>query len=156
MIEIVMRDDVHEYEAKAFWGHTKREVLSAVAAVAAAAGTVFLLKDLLPIHILAYVLIVEGAIVGIVGVKRFEGGLTFEQYVSSTFAEFCIPKRLGIETDVWALGLDNKLKEVLSDRTVEGREEASCEREQLAAERAERERRSAQGSRKAGKRLPRV
>lgn len=129
MIEIILRDDINEYEPKAFFGFTKRTILFAVLSVGLAAATFFLLTSFgLAIVLVGYFIIVEGLIMGIIGLGKFSG-LPLEKYLAIAMGEFFIPKELSIKT-VHVVGANEKrLKEVRRERTKEDKQKNRIEHE---------------------------
>lgn len=94
MIEIILRQDIDQYEPRSFLGRTKREVLTLLCVGVLCLATCLALTALgLPIAATGWVLIVEGFVGAFIGLARF-GGQTATSYAARRFREFCLPTHL--------------------------------------------------------------
>lgn len=94
MIEIILRQDIDQYEPRSFLGRTKREIVTLLVVGVACIATCLALTALgLPIAATGWVLLVEGFAGAFIGLARF-GGQTATSYAARRFREFCLPTHL--------------------------------------------------------------
>ena len=116
MIEIVLREDIESYEPSAFFGMTRRQLVMLLIGIVFVGGTATCgVLVGVPVPHLGWVLIVEGLLIGFIGIKRF-GKLPAEKYVAIAFEEFCLPKHLAITTPVVIGAMDRKESEIHAKR----------------------------------------
>ena len=74
MIEIILREDIDQYEPRSFLGRTKREILTLLVVGVLCIVTFLALSSLgLPIAVIGWALLVEGFAGAFVGLARFSG-----------------------------------------------------------------------------------
>ena len=94
MIEIILREDIDQYEPRSFLGRTKREILTLFVVGVLCIVTFLALSSLgLPIAVIGWALLVEGFAGAFVGLARFSGQ-TATSYAWRRFREFCLPTHL--------------------------------------------------------------
>lgn len=116
MIEIILRDDIDNYEPSAFFGMTRRQLVMLLIGVVLVGGTTGIGIALgVSVPHLGWVLIVEGILIGYIGIKKF-GKLPVEKYAVIAFEEFCLPKRMSIETPLVKGSFDKREEELRAKR----------------------------------------
>lgn len=112
MIEIILRDDINDYEPKAFFGQTKRSVCVAVLLLCIAGATAAVLSIFhMPLVLIGYFIVIEGIVIGIAGLGKFSGQ-HLEKFLSIAMDEFFVPSELEYVQSHITTSSEKKLKEI--------------------------------------------
>lgn len=112
MIEIILRDDINDYEPKAFFGQTKRSVCVCVLLLCIAGATAGVLSIFhMPLALIGYFIVIEGIVIGIAGLGKFSGQ-HLEKFLSIALDEFFVPSELSLEQSHVTTSNEKKLKEL--------------------------------------------
>lgn len=128
-VEIILRDDITDFEPKPMFGFSYRQIVTIAIIVVAGYFTHGALWPVLgDFKAVGGVILLEGALIGLVGFGKFKG-LRAEQYAGAAIQDFTVPARVEYATPVALGATDKALARLRAEMTKEERRSARAESE---------------------------